>query len=330
MSQRLAKSFSHVPGRCSTSFTSNLEHITTFFYFDSFYRLDLYLPRGGISKICSHIRTSDFALLITLGRLKKFTSVFCLLKGNSKDVHKRDLFWLPLAQDYSTVKQPRVCLLHCRGTISLILPSQETYSEETQAMLPHRPGDFITDVEQFFSITITIELMSFSVFAVAWPIETVLQSKLRGPFLCSSCYLLWTDHKSILFSLSSFLVGNDLLNSLVKHPNDVLLRQSGAFHVQLWASQCLFLCQTQHYIVAFRTQTQGSLRYSFKLWIHPFIVYSYGLEQSVLSGWVLRSKCVVCVFTTILKFKSVKVFNSVIPKLSQTAQEILPQIHKVL
>ena len=67
-----------------------------------------------------------------------------------------------------------------------------------------------------------------------------------------------------------------------------------------------------------------------KHFIHSFIVYSYCLEQSVLSGWDLLSKSVVCVFTTILKFKSIKVFSFVIPKLSQTAQEILPLIHKVL
>ena len=67
----LVRSFSHVPGRCSTSFTNNLEHVTTFSYLNSFYTLDLCLPKEGISKICSHIRASDFALLITLGRLKQ-------------------------------------------------------------------------------------------------------------------------------------------------------------------------------------------------------------------------------------------------------------------
>ena len=46
----LVRSLSHVPGRCSTSFTNNLDHITTFSYLDSFYRLDLCLPKGGISK----------------------------------------------------------------------------------------------------------------------------------------------------------------------------------------------------------------------------------------------------------------------------------------
>ena len=67
----LVRSFSHVPGRCSTSFTNNLEHVTTFSYLDSFYRLDLSLPKRGISKTCSHIRASDSALLLTLGRLKQ-------------------------------------------------------------------------------------------------------------------------------------------------------------------------------------------------------------------------------------------------------------------
>ena len=67
----LVRSFSHVPGRCSTSFTNNLEHVTTFSYLDSFYRLDLSLPKKGISKTCSHIRASDSALLLTLGRLKQ-------------------------------------------------------------------------------------------------------------------------------------------------------------------------------------------------------------------------------------------------------------------
>ena len=50
---------------------------------------------------------------------------------------------------------------------SLILPSQETYSEETKAMLSHSPGDFTTNVEQFFSITIIFKSKSLSVFTVA-------------------------------------------------------------------------------------------------------------------------------------------------------------------
>ena len=239
----------------------------------------------------------------------KFTSIFFLLKGNLKDVNLSDaLLW-----DYF---------------INLALTGDLQWSN--QSMLPHSSRDFIANVDQFFSIIITFKSMSFSVFAVAWPNETVLQSKLCGPLLFSSGFLLWTGHKSISLPLPSFLVGNDLLNSLVKHPSVIPPRQSGAFHLWLWASQFLFLCEPQHYIVAFWTQTQGSLCYSCQLWIHSFIVYSYCLEQSVLPGWVLHSKSVVCVFIAILKFKSIKVFNSVIPKLLQSAQEILPQIHKVL
>ena len=64
-------SFRHVPERCSTSFTNNLEHVSTFSYLDSFCRLDLNFPKGGINKICSRIRANDFALL------------------NLKDVYKR-------------------------------------------------------------------------------------------------------------------------------------------------------------------------------------------------------------------------------------------------
>ena len=178
------------------------------------------------------------------------------MKGNLKDVHKGDLFWIPWVQDYSTVEQPRVCLLHCCRIISLILPSQETYSDETKAILPHSPGDVITDVEQF-PITITFKIMSFSVFTVARPNETVLQSKLRGPLLCSSGFLLWAGDIGISLPLPSFLAGNDLLNSLVKHRSDIppLPRQSGAFRVRLWASQVLFLCELQRHIVAFWTQT---------------------------------------------------------------------------
>ena len=82
----------------------------------------------------------------------KFTSVFWLLKGNLKDVHKGDLFWLSWGQDYSTVEQLSICLLHCCGITLQILPSQETYHEETRVMMPHSPGDFITDMEKFFSI----------------------------------------------------------------------------------------------------------------------------------------------------------------------------------
>ena len=68
----LVISFSHVPGHSSTFFTNNPEHVTTFCYLDSFHRLDLSLPKRGICKICSYTRGSDFALLLTLGRLKQF------------------------------------------------------------------------------------------------------------------------------------------------------------------------------------------------------------------------------------------------------------------
>ena len=132
------------------------------------------------------------------------------------------MFWLPWAQDYRTVEQPRVYLLHCCGIASLILPSRETYREETKAMLPHSPGDFSIDVEQFFSITIAFKSMSYSVFAVAWPDETILLSKLRDPLLCSSNFLIWAGYKGISLPLLSFFAGNDLLKSLVKHPSGVL------------------------------------------------------------------------------------------------------------
>ena len=150
--------------------------------------------------------------------------------------HKGDLFWLPWTLDYTTVEQPRVCLLHyCRIT-SLISPSQETYSEESQAMLPHSPGDIINDVGKFFSIIITFKSISFIVFTVAGLNETALQSKLCGPLLCSSGFLLWTGRKGISLSLSSFLTGNDFLNSLVKYP-------SGVPRLRLGESQLLFLCE---------------------------------------------------------------------------------------
>ena len=147
------------------------------------------------------------------------------------------------------------------------------------------PGDF-TDVEQFFAITIIFKSMSFSVFTLAWPIETVPQSKLRGPLLCSSGFLLWADHKE------AFFAGNDLLNSLVKYPSNIPHSPVWCFCLQLWASLC----------------------YCFQLWIHSFIVYSCCLEQSVLSDWVLRSKSDVYVYTSILKLKSIEVLTSVLPK----------------
>ena len=77
---------------------------------------------------------------------------------------KGDLFCLRWAQDYSThiMEQPHVCQLHCCEIDSLALPSLEIYSEDTRIMLPHCLGDFITDVEQFFSKIINFKIMSFS------------------------------------------------------------------------------------------------------------------------------------------------------------------------
>ena len=46
----LVRSFGHGPGCCSTSFTNNLEHFPTFSYLDSFYRLDLSLPKRESAK----------------------------------------------------------------------------------------------------------------------------------------------------------------------------------------------------------------------------------------------------------------------------------------
>ena len=42
-------------------------------------------------------------------------------------------------------------MLHSFGVASWILPSQEANIEETKAKLSHSSGDFITDMEQFFS-----------------------------------------------------------------------------------------------------------------------------------------------------------------------------------
>ena len=119
------------------------------------------------------------------------------------------MFWLSWAQGYSIVERPHLCLLHCCGITLLILPSQETYSEETKAMLLHSPGDVITDVEQFFSITIIFKSMSFSVFRVAWPNETVLQSKLRCPLLST------LDKSQKHFIVSAVIFGRKWLAQLV-------------------------------------------------------------------------------------------------------------------
>ena len=61
----------HVPGPCSTYFTNYLEQVTTFSSLDSFYRQDLILFKGGINKIYSHTRGSNFTLLLTLDRVKQ-------------------------------------------------------------------------------------------------------------------------------------------------------------------------------------------------------------------------------------------------------------------
>ena len=89
-----------------------------------------------------------------------------------------------------------------------------------------------------------------------WSDQMRQQSKLCGPLLCSSdVLLLWAGHKGIIGPLSSFLVGNNLLNLLVKYPTGVPSRQSGAFCLRLGASQFLFLCEPQHYIFAFWNHT---------------------------------------------------------------------------
>ena len=47
---RRALVISHVPVRCSTSFTNKLEHVTNFSYLDSFHRLDLSLSKEASAK----------------------------------------------------------------------------------------------------------------------------------------------------------------------------------------------------------------------------------------------------------------------------------------
>ena len=171
-----------------------------------------------------------------------------------------DLFCLLWAHDYSThtVEQSRVFLSHYYGIASSVLPSQETYSEDTRAMLPHYLNYFITDVEQFFYKTITFKSMSFSVYTVVWPNKTVLQSKFRGPLLCRFSFVLWAGHRGILLPPPSFLL--DRLAHLVSQNTRAtsLPRQSGALRLRLWASQFLFLSELERYIVVFwfnRTQT---------------------------------------------------------------------------
>ena len=317
----LVNELQHAPGHCSTSFTNNLEHYL--FLLRQFLQTRLELAKGGISKVCSHTHVSDFALLLTLGRLK-FTSVFCLLKGNLQNVLEGDLFWLLLAQDYSTVEQSCTCLLHWCGITSLVLPSNETFSEETKVMLPHSPCDFITEVEQFFCITVTFKSMSFSVLTVAWPIETAVQLKLHGSLLCNSGFLLWAGHKGISLPLPSFLAGNDLLNSLVKTLDHCPPLPVWCLFMTLGKSVPLSVWATIVYCCILDPNLgQSSLFFSaLNLFLHCL---SYCVEQSVLPGWVLHCKSVVCVSTTMLKFKLV--FNFVLPRLSQSLQEIFPRIH---
>ena len=293
----LVNELQHAPGHCSTSFTNNLEHYL--FLLTQFLQTRLELAKGGISKVCSHTHVSGFALLLTLGSLK-FSSVFCLLKGNLQDVLEGDLFWLLWAQDYSTVEQPCTRLLHCCGITSLVLPSNETFSEETKVMLPHSPCDFITEVEQFFSITVTFKSMSFSVLTVVWPSKTVLQLKLYDSLLYNSGFLLWAGHKGISLPLRSFLAGNNLLNSLVKTPDQcpplpvwcfLFMTLGKSVPLAVWAT-ILYCC------ILDPSLGQFSLLFSaLNLFLH---FLSYCMEQSVLSGWVLHCKSVVCVFATIL------------------------------
>ena len=102
----------HVPGRCSTSFTNNLEHVTTFSKLDSFYRLDLNLPKKGINKICSHSRGSDFTLLLSLSRLKQiYQCLFCVFNEDLKDGHERRFFLPPVST--------RLQHTHCGATTRL-------------------------------------------------------------------------------------------------------------------------------------------------------------------------------------------------------------------
>ena len=121
---------------------------------DSFYRLDLNLPKEGISKICSYTCGPNFTLLNSANFGKIQTNLlmpFCHLK----DGHERRFVLPPVStriHHTHTVEQPPVCLWHCCGIASIMLLSKKTYSEDTRAMLPHCPGYFITGVEQFFSV----------------------------------------------------------------------------------------------------------------------------------------------------------------------------------
>ena len=104
--------------------------------------------------------------------------------------------------------------------------------------------------------------------------------------------------------------GNSLLNSLVKYPSGVPhSRQSGAFTT--WGKSTPLSVWALTWYSYILKPYWGQSRYSFWLWIHSFIVYSYCLEQPVFSSWVLPRKRFLCVFTKILKLKSAKVFNCV-------------------
>ena len=76
--------------------------------------------------------------------------------------------------------------------------------------------------------------------------------------------------------------------------------QSGAFCLQLWASQFLFLSESQHYVVAFwfsRTQTQSSLCYSFQHGIYSFIVYPIAWNNpTCLVGFSIASCLYSCLY----------------------------------
>ena len=115
-------------------------------------------------------------------------------------------------------------------------------------MLPHSPGDFITNMEQFFSIIIKFKSMSFSGLArrdssaveASWPVALLLRLSTLGrsqrDFIASAVIFArkWLAH----------LISQNTRST--SHP-----RQSGAFRLKLWASQFLFLSESQHYIVAF-------------------------------------------------------------------------------
>ena len=157
-------SFGHVPRCCFTSFTNNLEYVTAFSNLNSLYRLYLNLPKGVINKTCSHI--CGLYLVANIGQVQTNLLVsFCLLKGDLKDGIERRFVLPPLSlrlqHTYYGATMHLSVLLLWDYLINLALIA--TYSEDTRAMLPHCPGDFITGVEQFFSMTITFKGISLSV-----------------------------------------------------------------------------------------------------------------------------------------------------------------------